>query len=137
MRKFDVKYFSKFNFSDNQITQYINNALRDLEIARENKRPEVKFNYSYNALIKSGIALIAKFEKAKVRSIPGHHVKIIERMSEILNDELILDIGNAMRMKRNEDFYAGGIFISEKESKDFFNFVEKLLLKVEDLIKKH
>ncbi len=136
MTKFESKYFIRWNFTEEQIILYYNNALRDLQIATENKRPEVKFTYSYNALIKGGIALVAKIGKVKIRSIPGHHVKIIEKMSEILKDNSINELGNAMRMKRNEDFYAGGIFISEKESEDYHVFVKEILFKITGLVKK-
>ena len=136
MTKFESKYFIRWNFTEEQIILFYNNALRDLQIATENKRPEVKFTYSYNALIKGGIALVAKIGKVKIRSIPGHHVKIIEKMSEILKDNSINELGNAMRMKRNEDFYAGGIFISEKESEDYHVFVKEILFKITGLVKK-
>lgn len=142
MTRFETKYFTRFNFTEDQIIRYSNNASRDLEIAEENRRPEVKFTplecpckiltgftYSYNALIKGGIALVAKIGKVKIRSIPGHHIKIIEKMSDILKDSSVNEIGNAMRMKRNEDFYAGGVFISEKESEDYYIFVKEVLSK--------
>lgn len=130
MTKFETKYFTRFNFTEDQIIRYYNNASRDLEIAEENRRPEVIFTYSYNALIKGGIALVAKIGKVKIRSIPGHHIKIIEKMSDILKDSSVNEIGNAMRMKRNEDFYAGGVFISEKESEDYYIFVKEVLSKI-------
>jgi hypothetical protein len=137
MINFETKYFVKFDFSDKQIGQYLSNALKDLEIAQENKRPEVKFNYSYTALIKGGIALIAKIGNVKSRSIPGHHIKIIEKMSEILQDENINEVGNSMRMKRNRDLYSGGVFISDKESEDFYFFIEKVLFKVKEAIERN
>ena len=133
---FPTKYFSKQNFSLEQITKYLNNALRDLEIAKENQRPEIRFNYSYSAFIKGGIVLLAKIGRVKVRSVPGHHVQIIKKMSRLLNNRSIQDIGNIMRLKRNLDLYDGGIFISEKESKDFYNFVKKILFQINSLIKK-
>lgn len=135
MIRFDPRYFVKFNFSDSQIILYLNNALRDLSIAKENKRPEVKFSYSYNALIKAGIALLAGAGNVKVRSIPGHHVKLIEKMSEVLKDQSIEEMGNAMRIKRNRDFYDGGIFVSEKEGIDYCVFVEEALLKIKKLLR--
>jgi hypothetical protein len=134
MIKFEAAYFRKFNFTEEQINQFLNNALKDLEIAKENSRPEVKFSYSYSAFIKGGIALLAKVGKVKVRSIPGHHVKIIEKMKEILKDEIVETIGNAMRTKRNEDFYGGGILISEKESKDYNLFVEKVFVTIKKVL---
>jgi len=135
MIKFETAYFSKFNFTEEQITQFLNNALKDLEIAKENNRPEVKFGYSYFAFIKGGIALLAKVGKVKIRSIPGHHVKIIEKMKEILKDETVEIIGNAMRSKRNEDFYGGGVLISEKESIDYNLFVEKVFVTIKEALK--
>jgi len=130
MITFERKYFLKFNFSPMQINRYLNNALKDLKIAKESKQPEVKFTYSYNALIKGGITLLAKTAKVKARSVSGHHVKIIEKMSDILNDESVQSIGNTMRIKRNSDLYNGGIFISKKEAKDFCEFVGKVLFRI-------
>ena len=74
--------------------------------------------------------MLAK-EGLKVRSIPGHHVKILERMREVLKDPDILTIGNAMRMKRNQDLYGAGEMISEKESREYLAFVQKVLKKAE------
>lgn len=135
MTMFDPKYFSKFTFTPEQIKRYLDNALRDFKIASEDDHLEVKFNYCYNALFKAGIALVAAKGGVKVRSVAGHHVKIIEKMAEILKDETVLAVGNAMRSKRNEDFYGGGIFISEKESAEYLEYVKGILVKVELLIK--
>lgn len=135
MTKFESKHFTKFKFTPEQVARYFDNALRDFKIASEDDHLEVKFNYSYNALIKAGITLIAAKGGVKVRSIAGHHIKIIEKMSEILEDETVLAIGNAMRSKRNEDFYGGGIFISEKESAEYLEYVQDILSKVKKLIK--
>ncbi len=131
---FDEKYFQKFNFSKEDVEQYFENAIRDLDIAKKDNIPEVKFTYAYQALIKAGITLIAKIGKVKVRSVPGHHIKILEKMSEVLKDEAILTLGNAMRIKRNLDFYSGGEIVSEKEALEYLGFVENVLNKVEKLI---
>ena len=134
MTTFKPKHFVKFKFTPEQIRRYFDNATRDLKIAFEDDHVEVKFNYCYNALIKTGIALIAAKGGVKVRSVAGHHIKIIEKMSEILSDEMVMTIGNAMRTKRNEDFYGGGIFISEKESAEYLDYVSSVLKKVGHLI---
>ena len=132
--RFDKESFQNFKFSANEINQYYQNTLRDLNIARKDDFPEVRFTYSYQALIKCGITLIAKVGQVKVRSIPGHHKKILEKLSEILQDKEILDIGNAMRAKRNLDFYGGGEIITEKEADEYLEFVEGILKKVEKLV---
>lgn len=124
MTQFEKEYFGKFKFTKDQIHRYFQNALRDLEIARKDSFAEVRFSYAYQALIKAGIALLAK-EGVKVRSVPGHHIKILVKMSELLKDEDIMTIGNAIRMKRNIDFYEGGETITEKEAMDYLEFVEK------------
>lgn len=87
------KFFRKVAFTNEQITRYINNALKDLKIAKEQNISEVKFTYSYTALLKAGIALIAGIKNLKVRTIPGHHIKILKTTSEILNDETIFEVG--------------------------------------------
>lgn len=133
--KFEDKYFSEYRFTQEQIKKNFDNALKDLRIAKEDTILEVKFNYAYSALIKAGIALFS-FHKVKIKSVPGHHVKIIERMAEILNDEGITEMGNLMRSKRNLDFYGGGIEVTKKECAEFIKFSEGALLKVEAFISK-
>jgi len=132
--RFDKSQFQPFKFSESEIKQYYQNALKDLKIAKEDDFPEVRFTYSYQALIKIGITLIAKVGQVKVRSIPGHHRIILEKLSEILKDKEILDVGNAIRSKRNTDFYGGGEIITEKEAREYLEFVENVLKKVEKLI---
>lgn len=132
----EEKFFRKITFTDEQIKSYLNNALKDLKIAKHQNVPEVKFNYSYTALLKAGIALIAATRNLKVRTMPGHHIKILELMSKILNDNSIFEFGNAMRMKRNTDLYGGGILITEKESKDYYNYVEKAIYRVKKLLER-
>lgn len=122
--KFEDKYFAKFSFTKDQITKNLKNALKDLSIAKRDKILEVKFNYTYTALIKAGIALLSYY-KVKVKSSPGHHIKIIEKLSEALKDDSIADMGNLMRSKRNLDFYSGGIEVTQKECSDYIEFVEK------------
>jgi hypothetical protein len=135
MTYFETKFFAKFKFTPEQIQRYLNNALRDFNIASDDDHLEVKFSYCYNAFIKAGIALIAAKGNAKVRSMPGHHIRIIEKMADLLGDEGVAIIGNAMRTKRNEDFYGGGIFVSEKEAFEYLKYVDNLLKKIQEALK--
>ncbi|HNV86636.1 MAG TPA: hypothetical protein PKL97_06695 [Candidatus Omnitrophota bacterium] len=136
MNKFEKKFFQRFEFTEAQIERYFANALRDLEIARQDPFLEVRFTYCYQALLKGGIALIAKAAQVKVRSIPGHHIKILEKMSELLHESDILTMGNALRMKRNFDLYGGGESFTEKEAADYFEFVERALNRIERELRK-
>lgn len=127
--KFEDQYFVKFHFTKEQIKKNFNNALKDLTIAKKVKILEVKFNYAYTALIKAGLTLLSS-NGVKIRSVPGHHVKIIEKMSEILKDDSISAIGNSMRSKRNLDLYSGGIEVTEKECREYIRFVKGVVEKV-------
>ena len=131
--KFDNKYFVTFSFTEEQIAKNFSNAFRDFDIARRDKIREVKFNYSYTAFLKAGIALLSLYQ-IRAKGQPGHHIKIIEKMAEILGDESIADIGNTMRVKRNSDLYLGGVEITEKECRECMEFVDKVLLQVKKAI---
>jgi hypothetical protein len=124
--RFEEKYFAKFPFTPGQVKNNLANSLKDLHIAKKVNIVDVKFNYAYTSLIKAGIALLSQHQ-AKVKSVPGHQAKIIEKMAEILEDDTIRTMGNLMRSKRNLDLYAGGVEITEKECKEYLEFVESII----------
>jgi hypothetical protein len=125
---FQEEFFEKFTFTKDQIDKYFATAKKSLEIAENASVPDVTFNFSYNALIKIGIAEIAS-KGFRIRSHEGHHMKIIQSLSEILKDENINAFGNLMRRQRNLDLYNGGIFIAEKQSKEYLQFVKEIFKK--------
>lgn len=131
-----AELFKDFEFSSEQIHKYITGAGRDISIAKGSKEPEVRFQFSYNALIKCAYALIGFKEKKRVRSQVGHHVKLIEKMAEILNDKTIDTNGNAMRSKRNKDLYFAEAIITEKEANDYLNFVTGVFNRIKKEITK-
>lgn len=133
MIKFDDRYFSDFIFTKEQVKRNFENAMKDLKIARQDKIPDVKFTYSYDALIKGGIVL-ASLHNKKIKSVPGHHVKLIEMMAGILDDETVGIMGNAMRSKRNTDFYSGGVEVTEKEAQDYLKYVDAIAGKIKKLV---
>ncbi len=123
MTSFEQEYFQKFKFTPSQINRYVESAMRDFNIAQKDPFAEVRFTYCYQALIKIGIAVLAQKGGVKVRSVTGHHVKILSKLSEILGDPDIFTVGNAMRMKRNKDVYDAGALFAEKEVDDYVAFV--------------
>jgi len=131
---FEPKFFEKRKFENKTIRKYFDGAARDFKIAKENKDSEVIFRFSYDSLVKTGIALIA-FHGYRTKSRQGHHVKILEKLSQILNDKDIEIIGEAMRKKRNRDLYDGGIIISEKEAKEYLNFVKTVISEADKFLK--
>ncbi len=68
------------------------------------------------------------------RAVQGHHVRLIEKLSELLKDADIFTFGNAMRMKRNEDLYGEGGFVSDKEAAEYLEFVRSVLDKVKGML---
>jgi len=131
---FETKFFQRNRFDEKTIIKYFNNASGTFKIAIQNKEPEVIFKFSYDALVKTGITLIA-FYGHRVRSRKGHHIKILEKLSQILVNEDITIIGDKMRKKRNLDLYEGGVIIGIKEAKQYLDFVEKVIQKAEEFIK--
>jgi len=134
MSKFEKEFFRKVPFTADEIKQYLQSALKDLDIAQKDKFTEVRFSYAYQALIKAGIALLAKKGGVKVKSVPGHHIKILNKLSTLLEDDDIFTYGNAIRMKRNQDLYSGGEYISKKEADECLEFVESVLKRVKKLV---
>ncbi len=130
MINFESQYFQKLAFKKEQIEQFLKSALHDLKIAQDSDIPDVVFKFSYDALIKLGIMLIAK-KGYKVRSATGHHVKILEKLSQLLKDEDILVLGNKMRQERNVNLYDGGFFVGEKDSLEYLKFVKSAFKKAE------
>jgi len=128
MINFESQHFQKLTFQQKQIDQFLLSARHDLKIAEESDVPDVIFKFGYDALIKLGIALIAK-KGNKVRSTAGHHVKILEKLSQLLKDEDILVLGNKMRQERNVSLYDGGCFVGEKDSLEYLEFVKSTFKK--------
>lgn len=133
MTKFDPKYFTRFKFDKKHIEKHLNNALRDLEIAQKDRILDVKFNYTYSAFLKAGITLLSH-NQLKAKSMPGHHIRIIEMLAHFLKDDSIADVGNVIRAKRNIDLYAGGTEITEKECREYLDFVENIIKRVKAII---
>lgn len=134
MSSFEREYFQKFKFTATQINRYAESATRDLEIAKKDQFREVQFTYCYQALVKIGMAVLAKKGGVKVRSVMGHHVRILIKLSEILDDPDIFTIGNVMRMKRNKDLYDAGGSITRKEVDDYIAFVSGIIQKAKQII---
>ena len=134
MSSYDREFFRKFKFTPIQVEQHVQNAERDLDIAENDGYLDVKFTYCYQALIKIGIAILAKKAGVKVRSVLGHHIKILEKLSEILNDPDVLTIGNVMRLKRNKGLYDIGTVITKKEVDDYIVFVSGVIQKSKKII---
>ena len=135
IKELDTRFFQRKNFNKKAVQKYFKNALKSFQIAQKYKEPEIIFKFSYDALIKIGICVLASLGW-RVKSKSGHHLKILETLSRILKEEEILIVGDAMRKKRNLDLYGEGVFISQKEAKDYLNFLQRIFKKSEEYLKK-
>ncbi len=133
MTRFEDSYFVKFRFTPQQLTNYLASAEKDLAIAGGSKVPEVVFQFSYNALIKLGIVLIAK-QGYRAHSKTGHHTKIIQKLAEFLGDEEVAAVGDLMRKTRNVELYSGGSVITGKQAREYLEFCERVADQVKHLV---
>ncbi|MFA5854880.1 MAG: hypothetical protein WC846_01130 [Candidatus Gracilibacteria bacterium] len=134
MTAFDPDSVEKLEFTEEQVAGYLESAKKFLCIADESKTPEVKFQFSYDALLKLGITALAhKGYRVKIRL--GHHMKTISALAEILNDKNIAIMGNSMRSKRNLDLYDQGWIVTEKEADEYCSFTKQVSKKVKALMK--
>lgn len=125
--------FEKFKFSERQIEGYYKSALRDYRIALKSDIQEVTFKFCYDALLKLAIAVCAR-NGLRAKAKQGHHVGLIQKMSDFLEDKDIKIIGDEMRSKRNLDMYAGGVFVSEKEAKEYLKWLKDIVIRAEDYL---
>ena len=125
--------FEKQKFTDRQIEKYFNSALKDFKIAFSSEVPEIIFKFCYDSLLKIAITICAK-NNLRVKSRAGHHIELLKKLAEYLNDENILIISNEMRKKRNFDLYSGGVLISEKEALNYKKWLKKIAAQAEEYL---
>ncbi len=119
------QFFRKFRFTNDQLRKYYRAAEQDRQIAQTSEHPEIIFRFSYDSLVKLAVYVTAA-SGLKVRSIPGHHIKLIEKLSEICGVDDALLIADEMRRKRNLDLYEGGVLITEMEARSYMQFVHSV-----------
>ncbi|PIU20508.1 MAG: hypothetical protein COT18_01990 [Elusimicrobia bacterium CG08_land_8_20_14_0_20_59_10] len=86
----DKNFFSAQSFTAEELEKLRKSAEKYLAISGKNREPEVKFHFTYMALIKIGIYLIAR-EGYRVKSRPGHHQMMIEELGELLKSEDVVN----------------------------------------------
>ncbi|MCK5358853.1 MAG: hypothetical protein KAJ48_10695 [Elusimicrobiales bacterium] len=127
--------FTKFIYTNEQIERYYDAAKRDLQIAQDSRRSEIKFRFCYDAIVKLAITLCA-VNSLRVKSRRGHHIALIAKLSRYLNDKQIEKTADNMRNKRNHDLYDGGRIFSDKEAAEYLRCGEDVFSKAESYLKK-
>lgn len=128
MIQFETEFFQKFSYSKEQTDSFFRNAEQDLGRAESCGDPNIAYRIGYDAVLKLGIALIAK-TGYKVRSMPGHHIKILDKLGEILEKPDEIEYFQRIRRKRNTDLYEGGLDFTEKEALNLLELCRNLFVK--------
>ena len=125
--------FEKFEYKEGQVKRYLDAAFKDYKLASLASAPELSFYACFNVVVKTSIAICAS-NNLRVKSRIGHHIKLIEKLADLLKDENIEVVANKMRSKRNRDLYTGGVIISQREVDYYLKFCKSLLEKADDYI---
>ena len=103
-----------------QIAKFIAGARKKLESARKTLiiDEEASYQLAYEAMLKASLGFMLSFG-VRPRSLPGHHVTIIEFAETHLAKESkhLISIFDRMRRKRNQAIYEVGGFISTTEAR--------------------
>lgn len=116
----------------------VNRAYTDLKTAKRNLADdeECAYNYAYNAMMRSGMALMAS--EGFRPEIKDKHLTIVKITSSILGDRFKTLVNNYdfMRRKRHRFIYEPGIPCSRKEAEDALQNAQAFLDATHKLIKK-
>ena len=119
------------------ISSLIKRAHIDLDTARRNLKDdeECAFNYAYNSMLRSGLALM--FSDGFRPEIRDKHLTIVRYVGIVLGDEYkrIINDYDFMRKKRNRFIYEPDIPCSISEAQDAIKTAEEFVDKIETLLK--
>jgi len=119
------------------ISNLIKRAYTDLKTAKRNidDDEECAYNYAYNAMLRSGLALM--FSEGFRPEIKDKHLTVVRFASSVLGDEFrrLINDYDFMRRKRNRFIYEPDIPCSLKEAKDALKTARSFLDKISKLIR--
>lgn len=120
------------------ILNLLKRAYVDLKTAKRNlgQDEECAFNYAYNAMLRSGLALM--FAEEFRPDIKDKHLTVVKFVSLVLGDDFkrLINDYDFMRRKRNRFIYEPEIPCSIKEAKDALKTAEEFVNKIAELIRK-
>ncbi len=126
----DDPRFKKHPSHPSQIKGHLSGAKKKLGTAQKVSEidEESAYQLAYEAMLKASLALILR-DGIRPRSIPGHHVAIIEKAEEILGDDAanMIKIFDEMRRNRNTFLYEADGFISSDELKEALKIAEEYI----------
>ncbi len=121
-----------------QIRRFLDSAERKLKEAHQvcAISQETAFQMAYDSMLRASLGLMLQHGK-RPRSLPGHHVAIIEFAGGVLGDEFrgLIRHFDQMRRKRNDLLYEADDFVSETEVDESLKMAERFLIQIKRLLK--
>jgi len=121
------------------IRNLIRRARIDIETAQRNLKddPECAFSYSYNAMLRTGLALM--FSRGYRPEIKDKHLTIVKYTNSIVGQkfEEIMNNYDFMRRKRNNFIYEPDIPCSLKEAQNALETARNFVVLIIELIEHH
>ncbi len=123
-----------------QIGRFLASAAKKLTAARKTLSidEETAYQLAYESMLKGSLGFMLSLG-FRPRSLPGHHVTIIEFAKEHLGEEFETIIGmfDRMRRKRHQAIYDVGGFVSTGEAQQALETAAKYLGIIRDQIQKN
>ncbi len=120
------------------VENLIKRAYIDLKTAKRNlhEDEECAYNYAYNAILRSGLALM--FSDGFRPEIKNKHLTVVKFASSVLGNEFKKVINNYdfMRRKRHRFIYEPAIPCSRKEAENALKTAKKFVDIISKLIRK-
>lgn len=121
------------------VGKLIQRARIDIVTAERNlgDDPECAFSYAYNAMLRSGLALMSS--RGFRPEIKDKHLTIVKYTATIVGKkyEDVLNDYDFMRRKRNNFIYEPDIPCSLTEAKNALETARKFILLIDGIIKRH
>lgn len=116
-----------------QVNRFLASAQRKLTAARKTLAidEEASYQLAYEAMLKASLGFMLSFG-VRPRSLPGHHVTIIEFAEKRLGPKFsnLVAMFDRMRRKRHQAIYDVTGFISQQEAQDALQVAAKYLAAV-------
>jgi uncharacterized protein (UPF0332 family) len=123
-----------------QISRFLSGAEKKLASAKKILAldEEAAYQLAYEAMLKGSLGFMLSFG-VRPRSLPGHHITIIEFAEEHLGKEFksLTSMFNRMRRKRHETIYAVSGFISRQDAEHALETAGKYLAAIRETIQKN
>jgi uncharacterized protein (UPF0332 family) len=133
-----VKRLRDQTINPDQIRRFLESAEKKLKDAHRVAaiNSETSFQMAYESMLRAALGLMLRHGK-RPRSLPGHHVAIIEFAGGVLGEDFrgLIRHFDQMRRKRNDLLYEADDFVSETEVVESLKIAEKFLAQIKKILK--